>query len=132
MACEITRWLSRIFTERQKTGRIDLEAVEMGLRTTLHQAGAMALEQLLQYPEPAAAQRQRPCPCGQTAQYIDLRSKTLKTLRTAVGQAKLQRPYYLCGHCGEGQFRCRIGRGQDNQVAWCQAHAGGCRSGDAF
>jgi hypothetical protein len=101
MARAINGWLTRLWTERQKTGRIDLEAVEMDLRTTLHQAGAFALEQLLQYPEPAAGERQRPCPCGHTAAYVDLRSKTVIT---AMGKAKLQRPYYLCRHCGEGQF----------------------------
>lgn len=80
---------------------MDLEAVEMGLRTSLHQSGALALEQLLQYPLPADGQRQLPCACGHTAQYIELRSKTLLTV---VGPAKLERPYYLCGNCREGQF----------------------------
>lgn len=101
MAREINAWLTRIFTERQKTGRTDLEAVEMGLRTTLHQVGAVALEQLLQYPEPASDQRQRPCACGHTARYRNLRSKSVIT---ALGHVKLRRPYYLCAHCGEGQF----------------------------
>ena len=72
--------MTRIFAERQKTGRMDLEAVEMGLRTSLHQTGALALEQLLQYPEPPASQRQRPCACGHTARYIGLRSKNVLTV----------------------------------------------------
>ena len=93
--------MSRVFTERQKEGRIDLEAVEMGLRTTLHQAGAAALGQLLEYPEPAVSQRQLPCPCGYTARYLELREKVLTTV---LGRARLRRPYYLCGRCGEGQF----------------------------
>ena len=73
----------------------------MDLRTTLHQAGAVALEQLLEYPEPAEEQRQLPCPCGHTARYLDLRDKTLMTV---LGKARLRRPYYLCKHCREGQF----------------------------
>jgi len=93
--------LTRIFAERQKTGRMDLEAVEMGLRTSLHQAGGLALEQLLQYPEPPAGQRHRPCACGHTARYLGLRGKTVLTV---VGPAQLERPYYLCENCGEGQF----------------------------
>ena len=32
---------------------MDLEAVEMAFRTAMHQAGAAALTQLLQFPEPA-------------------------------------------------------------------------------
>src|SRR5258708_39467210 len=98
---EITAWLSRIFTERRKTGRTDLEAIEMDLRKTVLQVGAAALEELLQYQEPADDQRQRPCSCGQNARYVDLRSKKLVTV---VGKAELRRPYYLCGHCGAGQF----------------------------
>ena len=93
--------MSRVFSERENTGRIDLEAVEMGLRTTLHQAGAAALGQLLAYPEPSTIQRQLPCRCGHTARYLDLREKTLTTV---LGQARLRRPYYLCARCGEGQF----------------------------
>ena len=93
--------MSRVFTERQNEGRIDLEAVEMGLRTTLHQAGAAALGQLLEYPEPPVGERQLPCPCGHTARYLELRDKILTTV---LGKAKLRRPYYLCGRCGEGQF----------------------------
>jgi hypothetical protein len=73
----------------------------MGLRTTLHQVGAVTLEQLLRYPEPERDKRQLPCRCGYSAQYVDLRSKVVIT---ALGNAKLERPYYLCAHCGEGQF----------------------------
>ena len=63
--------------------------------------GASALSPLLQYNEPAEDQRKLPCPCGHTAPFVELRSKILST---AVGQAELRRPYYLCAHCGEGQF----------------------------
>ncbi len=88
-------------TERHKAGRTDLEAIEMGLRTTLHEVGAVTLGQLLQYPEPARNQRELPCQCGSSARYVELRSKVLIT---ALGKAKMTRPYYLCAHCGEGQF----------------------------
>jgi hypothetical protein len=90
IAREVSGWLSRVFIERQNTGRMDLEAVEMGLRTTLHQAGAAALGQLLEYPEPAADQLQLPCSCGHTARYRELRPKTLTTV---LGEATLWRPY---------------------------------------
>ena len=49
---EINLLLSRIFAERHKTGNMDLEAVELGLRGSLHQAGAMALTALLQFDAP--------------------------------------------------------------------------------
>ena len=80
---------------------MDLEAVEMALRAGMHRAGAAALSQLLQFPEPAPDQRAVPCPCGQQAHYRELRSKSVLT---ALGAAEVLRPYYLCPHCHQGQF----------------------------
>jgi len=53
--------LRRIFAERGKTSRTDLEAVEMALRSTLHQAGAAALTQLLRQEDPPADRREISC-----------------------------------------------------------------------
>lgn len=92
--------LGRIFAERKQTGGIDLEAVEMGFRAALHQAGAAALTRLLQFPEPAA-ERSIPCACGHQARYRELRSRRLLT---ALGEVELSRPWYLCPHCHNGQF----------------------------
>jgi hypothetical protein len=93
--------LSRIFAERKQAGGLDLEAVEMGFRAALHQAGAAALTQLLQFAVPAAERRSIPCPCGHPAHYRELRSRRLLT---ALGDVELSRPYYLCPHCHQGQF----------------------------
>jgi hypothetical protein len=93
--------LGRIFAERKQTSGMDLEAVEMGFRAALHQAGAAALSQLLQFPEPAAEQRNMPCPCGYQARYRELRSRRILTV---LGEVELTRPWYLCPHCHEGQF----------------------------
>jgi hypothetical protein len=59
------------------------------------------LSQLLQFVPPDPKQRQRPCPCGHSARYLELRSKPVLT---AVGKAECLRPYYLCDHCHRGQF----------------------------
>ena len=88
-----------IFQERRSTGHLDLEAVEMLIRSAMHQAGANTLHELLQFPAPE--QRAIPCPCGQQALYRELRSKTMLT---AVGPVQVSRPYYLCPHCHQGQF----------------------------
>lgn len=90
-----------IFNAGRKTGRLDLEAIEMAVRSAMHQAGAAALTQLLQFAAPAADQRTLACSCGQQAHYRELRSKSLLT---AVGKAEVSRPYYLCSHCHTGQF----------------------------
>jgi hypothetical protein len=95
------QFLCVVFSGRRKTGRLDLEAIEMAIRSALHQAGATALTQLLQFAPPAPEQRRLPCSRGHTANYLELRGKTLLT---AVGTAQMQRPYYLCPHCHQGQF----------------------------
>jgi hypothetical protein len=64
---EINLLLARIFAERRKTGEMDLEAIELALRASLHQAGATALTALLQFDPPCAEQRQLSCSCGHTA-----------------------------------------------------------------
>jgi hypothetical protein len=94
-----------IFNDRRKTGRLDLEAIEMAVRSAMHRAGAAALSELLQFPAPAADQRTLPCSCGRQAHYRELRSKPVLT---AVGQAEVSRPYYLCSHCHAGQFPADI------------------------
>ena len=73
----------------------------MAVRSAMHQAGAAALTELLQFEIPVASQRTLPCPCGQQAHYRELRSKSVLT---AVGQVIISRPYYLCSECGNGQF----------------------------
>jgi len=93
--------LQVVFQGLRKTGHLDLEAVEMATRAAMHRAGAAALTELLQYPQPDAGQRTLPCACGHQARYQELRSKPVLT---ALGQVEVSRPYYLCAHCHAGQF----------------------------
>ena len=46
---EVDQLLRVIFNGRRKTGCLDLEAIEMAVRSALHQAGAAALSKLLQF-----------------------------------------------------------------------------------
>jgi len=80
---------------------MDLEAVELALRASVHHAGATALTTLLQFDPPDCKQRELPCPCGHRAKYVGLRSKPVLT---AVGAAQCRRPYFLCERCHHGQF----------------------------
>ena len=89
-----------IFGDRRKNGRLDLEAIEMAVRSALHHAGATALTELLRFPVPED-QRRVACACGHQAEY---REQRCKAVLTAVGPAKVTRPYYLCAHCHNGQF----------------------------
>ena len=102
---EIDQWLHVLFNGRRKTGHLDLEAIEMMIRSAMHRAGAAGLTELLQLPVPPAEQRTVPCSCGHTAHYRELRSKPVLT---AVGRVEVSRPYYLCSHCHNGQFPADI------------------------
>ena len=75
------------------------------MRSAMHQAGASALTELLQFAAPDAGQRTVPCSCGHQAHYRELRSKPVLT---AVGKVEVSRPYYLCSHCHSGQFPAAV------------------------
>lgn len=98
---EVDQWLNVVFTGRRRTGRWDLESMESLTRSAMHQAGAVALGEVLRFPAPPADARSLPCSCGHAAHYQELRRKTVLT---AVGGAVISRPYYLCPHCHNGQF----------------------------
>ena len=91
-----------VFNGRRKTGRLDLEAVEMAVRAAMHHAGSAALTELLQFAAPTTEEeRVIACDCGQLAHYRELRSKPVLTV---VGPVQVSRPYYLCRDCHQGQF----------------------------
>ena len=90
-----------LFSGLRKTGRLDLEAVEVAVRSAMHRAGAAALTELLRFPAPDDESRTVACACGQQAHYRELR---VKPVVTAVGAVRVSRPYYLCAHCHVGQF----------------------------
>jgi hypothetical protein len=90
--------LAVILAGRRKSGRLDLEAVEMATRAALHRAGAAVLEELLAAPDEYP--RQVPCGCGGSAHYHERRPKQLLTV---LGRVKTERPYYVCPACHQGQ-----------------------------
>jgi len=73
----------------------------MAIRSTVHQTGADAVTELLRFAPPDDDHRSLPCTCGHAAQYVGMRSRPVLT---AVGWARIDRPYYLCSECNQGQF----------------------------
>jgi hypothetical protein len=90
-----------VFNEWRKSGRPSLESLESAVRSGMHNAGAAALGELLKWEPPPEDQRTVPCLCGQSAHYRELRPKKILSI---VGEIAVERPYYLCPHCHEGQF----------------------------
>jgi hypothetical protein len=91
---EVTRLLHVVVTGYRKSGQMDMEAVEMLVRESIHRAGAMALERLLWMSAPQA--ERVTCCCGQVAQH---HGKRAKQILTALGPVRLERNYYVCPHC---------------------------------
>lgn len=98
MAREVEALLEIFFAARRKGGALDLEAVEMATRTALHRAGAAVLTELLAAPEEFPSRVA--CRCGQQAPYHGMRPKRLMTV---LGPVEMERPYYLCSRCHQGQ-----------------------------
>lgn len=70
----------------------------MALRAAMHRAGAAALSELLRTTAPV--EMTVPCPCGHPARYHQMRPKQLLTV---LGRLEIERAYYLCPHCHQGQ-----------------------------
>lgn len=94
----MNRLLQVVFAGCRKTGQVDLEAIEMLVRDSMHRAGATAVERLLSLSAPQPSHV--PCDCGHIASYYDRRGKQLLTV---LGPVRFQRPYYFCPHCHQGQ-----------------------------
>jgi hypothetical protein len=90
--------LQVIFTGWRKTGRLDLEAVEMAVRGAMHRTGAEAVGKLLSHE--AGHPPRVACSCGGEAHF---HSRRRRRLLTALGTVEFERPYYVCPQCRQGQ-----------------------------
>ena len=99
VAAESDRVVARVLHEGERRGRVDLEAPELALRSTMHQVGGRLLEQLLN--ADGAGYRGGHVPCGQghQAAFVDYRPKAILTVLAPVAA---QRAYYHCDACRRG------------------------------
>lgn len=93
----MTHLLEIVFAGTRKTGQVDLEAIEMLVRESMHQAGAKALGRVLS--DTSRAATHSACTCGGQARYYDRRSRTVLT---ALGPVEYERSYHVCASCGKG------------------------------
>lgn len=87
-----------MFAAQRKGKGLDLEAVEMATRVSMHQAGSALLTGLLA--ESGNQPARISCACGGEAHYHDRRPKRVLT---ALGPVEFERAYYLCPQCHNGQ-----------------------------
>ena len=88
----------RLLADEKRAGHLDLEASEMAIRSSMHQAGGHLLEKLLNR-EGGQGGTQHDCRRGHPADFISYRTKDLVTV---LAPLRLRRAYYHCSVCTSG------------------------------
>jgi hypothetical protein len=78
----------------------NLQAIEEHVLRIIKEVGATLVTGLCALRTPAQPPRTVPCPCGQPAAYQRQRPATVMTI---LGPLTVERPYYHCAACGQGQ-----------------------------
>src|SRR5262249_19047428 len=130
-AREIEGLLGLVLRAGDRSGSLDLEAVEMAVRSSMHQAGAAVLDQLLEFDPPSAEQRQLPCTCGDTARYVGIRSKPVLD---GGGKGRVSTPLLLVRELPSWSVSdgCATGCREHGTLARRAPHVGCGRPGRSF
>ena len=80
---------------------MDLEASEKAIRASMQETGGKILEKLLNADQGGYAGSHLSCSCGKRAGFAGYRDKRLVTVLSPV---TVNRAYYHCGACGQGQI----------------------------
>ena len=99
VAKEVEQLVSRLLRERQKFGQLDMEATEMAVRSSTHQAGGVVLEKLVNLDGGGYRGPRIDCGQGHLAEFVDYRSKIVITVLTPI---QIRRAYYHCSACERG------------------------------
>lgn len=78
----------------------NLQEIEQHVLRIVKDGGATLVAGVTALLAPVSPPRTIPCPCGQLAAYQRLRPATVTTI---LGPITLERPYYHCALCGQGQ-----------------------------
>jgi len=96
---EIEDFLARVLRDQDRMGHLDLEALELALRSSMHQIGGVLLEKLLNSDEGGYAGTRTKCGQGHLAEFVEYRRKEVLTVLSRVA---VQRAYYYCSVCAGG------------------------------
>ncbi len=84
--------------EQQNRGQLDMEATEMAVRSSMHEAGGMVLEKLVNLDGGYRGPRVD-CTQGHVAEFVDYRTKVVTTVLSPI---QIERAYYHCSTCERG------------------------------
>lgn len=87
------------YKDNAGNGRIDLESLEMHIRSSMHGIGSIMLEKLLNADGGGYRGRTIPCSKGHDFEFIEYRDKELLTV---LGNMKVRRAYYYDKECKTG------------------------------
>jgi hypothetical protein len=93
--------MGRIFQDREKRGHVDMEAMEFAIRHSMQKVGGVFLEKILNADSGGYQGTRVPCGSGHEAEFVDYREKKVMTV---LGLVKIDRAYYHCRQCQEGQL----------------------------
>ncbi len=99
MRREVERLLYRVFPDQGKKGVLDLEAVEMAVRHSMHQIGGVLLEKLVNADGGDHRGARISCGAGHEAEFIGYR---IKKVTTVLSEIEIKRAYYDCSVCQRG------------------------------
>ena len=91
--------MDRIIALVNKEGRIDLESLEMCIRSSMHEVGGSILETLLNADGGGYEGKSIPCGHGHTYEFLEYRNKEVMTV---LGAVKITRAYYYDRQCRGG------------------------------
>jgi hypothetical protein len=91
--------VDRIVTMVGKEGRIDMESLEMCIRSSMHSIGGLMLETLLNSGNSGYKGKSIPCDSGHTYEFLEYRGKKVMTV---LGKVDVTRAYYYDRRCGSG------------------------------
>jgi hypothetical protein len=96
---EVEQLTRRCWRDREKSGGVDLESWEMGIRQSLLQLGGQVLEKLLN--QAGAEKKEGPVRCARQHPLRRVGTRDKRVL-TVVGEIQIQRAYYYCSQCQTG------------------------------
>ena len=85
--------------DRDNLGHLDLESVEIHIRSSMHNIGSMILEKLLNSDSGDYRGRTLPCEKGHVFEFKEYR---VKTLLSVLGSVRVERAYYYDHECKRG------------------------------
>ncbi len=85
--------------DRERHGHVDMEALEIHIRSSMHSVGSLMLEKLLNSDGGDYRGRTLPCERGHVLEFKEYRDKEVLTV---LGPVTVKRAYYYDEGCGEG------------------------------